>query len=112
VLAAGGPRSEVVKLGSPSQKKLAPSQGIPSPFSYYRGCYRIIPYDRPPPRRSRSAAVPRLPMLPHLRWVWLQSDVKDHGSLRDGENRWGKNPSALSNRPWGASVAEIDAILP
>ncbi len=65
-----------------------------------------------PPRRSRSAATPRLPMRPHLRWVCVQNAVKDRNPLRDEGNRWGKPSSAICRRPWGASATKIDAIFP
>ncbi len=65
-----------------------------------------------PPRRSRSAATPRLPIRPHLRWVCVQNYVKDRNPLRDEENRWGKPSSAICRRPSGASAAKIDAIFP
>jgi hypothetical protein len=65
-----------------------------------------------PPWRSRSAAAPRLPMLPHLRWVCVRNGVKDRNPLRDEGNRWGKPSSSVRRRPWGASAAKIGAIFP
>ena len=65
-----------------------------------------------PPWRSRSAAAPRLPMLPHLRWVCVRNGVKDRNPLRDEGNRWGKPSSSVRMRPWGASAVKIVGIFP
>ena len=38
-------------------------------------------------------------MLPHMQWVWLQSDVKDRGPLREGKTDRKKTPSGTSQSP-------------
>ena len=71
---------------------------ITSPFGGYSVPVlfppRLTPWNpvrSPSSRWSRSAATPRLPMRPHLRWVCVQNGEKDRNPLRDEGNRWGKS---------------------
>ena len=83
----------------------------PYPYSYYPIC-NLVDLVRPAPfRRPLSAAVQRLSMLPHMRWVCVKNGVEDRNPLRDEGNRWGKPSSAFFRRPWGASTTKIDAIF-